>query len=190
MPNSLHPILVSLWIAGALVWAVGALTAKRARRREPPAARMMHLAIAILAYGMVFRASFRPGPLNAFFIAPAPAVEWTGLALTAAGLGIAIFARVVLGRNWSGTVTVKQDHQLILRGPYAVVRHPIYSGLALALLGTAIFYARVGGLLGTALAVFGWRLKSYTEEAFMEREFGAEYAVYKRRVKALIPLVW
>lgn len=143
-----------------------------------------------LAYSLVFKTQFRPGPLDSFFIAPTRAVEWAGLGLTAAGLGIAVLARVTLGRNWSGTVAVKVDHQLIRGGPYAVVRHPIYSGLALAPLGTAVFYTRVGCLLGVALAVIGWRLKSPTEEAFMEREFGAEYAAYKRRVKAPIPLVW
>jgi protein-S-isoprenylcysteine O-methyltransferase len=138
----------------------------------------------------VFKTSLRPGPLNAFFIAPTPVTEWVGFGLTVAGVGIAVLSRVFLGRNWSGTVTVKVDHQLIRRGPYAMVRHPIYSGLALALLGTAVYYARVGCFGGVALAVFGWRLKSFTEEAFMERQFGAEYTEYKRQVKALIPLVW
>lgn len=183
-------LIVWLWIALAVVWAAWASGAKRTTRREPAAASVLHLAILMLSLGLVFKTSFRPGPLNAFFIAPTPFVEWAGLALTAAGIGIAVFARAFLGRNWSGTVTVKADHRLVRRGPYAVVRHPIYSGLTLALLGTALFYARVGALLGVALAVFGWRLKSYTEEAFMEREFGAEYAEYKRRVRALIPMVW
>jgi protein-S-isoprenylcysteine O-methyltransferase Ste14 len=71
-----------------------------------------------------------------------------------------------------------------------VVRHPIYSGFALALLGAAIVYNRVGALLGVAVALLGWRLKSRIEEAFMEQEFRAEYALYQRRVKALIPWVW
>ena len=75
-------------------------------------------------------------------------------------------------------MTVKQDHRLIRRGPYAIVRHPIYSGFLLGLLGTAL-----------ALASIGWRMKSRREEAFMTAEFGAEYTRYQREVKALIPFV-
>jgi protein-S-isoprenylcysteine O-methyltransferase Ste14 len=190
VPLNLEPVVSALWISLGVFWTAGALGAKPARLHEPPVASVLHLAVLVLSFGLVFKRSFRPGPLNAFFLAPTPASQWTGLALTAAGIGIAVLARVILGRNWSGTVTVKRDHQLIRRGPYAVVRHPIYSGLALALFGTAVFHARVGSLAGFALALLNWRLKSLAEEAFMEREFGADYAEYKRRVKALIPLVW
>lgn len=185
-----HQLILSLWIVVGILWAVGALTTKQTVRRAPVATFILHVAIMALSFGLVFSPAFRPGVLNLFFLTPSPAVEWTGFAVTVAGIALAVFARVILGRNWSGTVTVKKDHQLIRRGPYAVVRHPIYSGLTLALLGTAVCDARMGELLGAALALFGWRLKSLTEEAFMEREFGAEYTEYKRRVKALIPLLW
>ena len=185
-----HTLIVWLWLAFGIVWTAAALSTKQTRRRETAVASVLHLAILMLALGLVFEAPLRPGLLNAFFIARTPVVEWIGVGLTAAGLGVAVFARAMLGRNWSGTVTVKEGHQLIRRGPYALVRHPIYSGLALAMLGTAIFYARVGALGGFALALFAWRIKSRAEETFMEQEFGAEYAEYKRRVKALIPWVW
>lgn len=75
-------------------------------------------------------------------------------------------------------------------GPYAVVRHPIYAGLTLALLGTAVAFGEVRGLVAVALAVIGWRLKFRLEEAFMTEQFGSEYLGYKRRVKGLIPFVW
>ncbi len=88
-------------------------------------------------------------------------------------------------------MTLKQDHELVRSGPYGVVRHPIYSGFLLALLGTIIAgHGNVGGFLGLALAAFALRLKSFTEESFMEDRFGTQYTVYKRDVKALIPFVW
>jgi protein-S-isoprenylcysteine O-methyltransferase Ste14 len=183
-------IITSLWILTGIVWAVGALTTKRTRRHESVASRILHISIMAVAFALVFKPAFRPGPLDMLFIVPTPAVEWTGVALTAAGIGLTIFARLTLGRNWSGTVTVKEDHELIRGGPYAVVRHPIYSGLALALLGSSISSARLGALLGVVVGLAGLRLKSRIEENFMEQEFGEQYTDYKCRVKALIPLVW
>jgi protein-S-isoprenylcysteine O-methyltransferase Ste14 len=90
---------------------------------------------------------------------------------------------------WSAVVTIKRDHRIIRRGPYAVVRHPIYSAGLLALLGTAIAFGAVRGLIGFALVFIGWWLKSRLEETFLERQFGADYAQYKREVKGLIPFV-
>ena len=103
---------------------------------------------------------------------------------------IAIWARFVLGRNWSGTVTVKQDHELVRSGPYALVRHPIYSGLLLAFLGTAVARGDLAALLGVALAAATLHFKTATEESFMTEQFGAGYMEYKREVKSLIPFVW
>jgi protein-S-isoprenylcysteine O-methyltransferase Ste14 len=111
------------------------------------------------------------------------------LALTLAGAGFAIWARAYLGRNWSAIVTIKEDHRMVRSGPYALVRHPIYSGFLLALLGSALALGEVRGLVAVALAFLAWWFKSRLEEQFMEQRFGAEYAVYKRRVKALIPFV-
>jgi protein-S-isoprenylcysteine O-methyltransferase len=190
MWNEPDRIITSLWILAGIVWAVGALTTKQTRRNEAVVWRILHLAIMVLAFGLVFGESFRPGPLNAVFLPATPAVQWTGFGITVAGIGVAVLARIMLGRNWSGMVTVKEDHELIRNGPYALVRHPIYSGLLLALLGTAVFYARVGALLGVAVAALGWRLKSRIEESFMEQEFGPEYAEYKQHARALIPWVW
>ncbi len=95
-----------------------------------------------------------------------------------------------MGRNWSGTVTVKQDHKLIRTGPYAVARHPIYAGLGLAILGTAIAIGEVRGLAATVAALIGMALKSRLEEEFMTEQFGAEYVQYKKDVKAMIPFIW
>jgi protein-S-isoprenylcysteine O-methyltransferase Ste14 len=115
---------------------------------------------------------------------------WTGVLLTFAGLGFAIWARLVLGGNWSATVTVKRDHKLICRGPYAIVRHPIYSGLLLAALGSAITFGEAGCFLAAPLLALAWHFKVRLEEEFMRGRFGAEYVSYCSRVKGLVPYVW
>jgi protein-S-isoprenylcysteine O-methyltransferase Ste14 len=117
-----------------------------------------------------------------------PAVRGViGLGLTLTGIAFTIWARVTLGRNWSGIVEVKQNHELVRRGPYIIVRHPIYSGALLAMLGTAIAFGEWRGYLGFAIALFTWKAKSLTEERFMGQQFGEAYARYKAEVKALIP---
>jgi protein-S-isoprenylcysteine O-methyltransferase Ste14 len=110
-----------------------------------------------------------------------------GLSVTMTGVAFSIRARLTLGRNWSGTVQVKENHELVRRGPYRIVRHPIYSGLLLAMLGTAIAFGGWLGYLGFAVVLFAWKQKSLTEERFMSEQFGDDYACYKAKVKALIP---
>lgn len=106
------------------------------------------------------------------------------------GVAFAIWARVFLGGNWSSAVTIKADHELVRNGPYALVRHPIYSGTLLALLGTSIVFHAMRGLLAFGVAFLALRIKSRREEVFMMQEFGAEYVGYMKTVKALIPFVW
>ena len=116
-------------------------------------------------------------------------IWWTGFAVTVAGAAFAIWARLLLGANWSATVTVKQNHELKRTGPYAIVRHPIYSGFLLAMLGTAIAYGEIRGLIALLIALIAWRVKSLIEERFMMDQFGEQYVQYKREVRALIPFV-
>ncbi len=124
------------------------------------------------------------------FVPQSSAAGYTELILTAVGAAFAIWARLYLGRNWSGTMTIKQDHKLIRSGPYAVVRHPIYAGLGLATLGTAIAIGEIRALAATGLVLVGLRLKSRLEETFMTQQFGAEYARYKKDVRGMIPFLW
>jgi protein-S-isoprenylcysteine O-methyltransferase Ste14 len=115
---------------------------------------------------------------------------WSLVAITIGGCAFAVWARATLGSNWSSIVTVKQDHELILRGPYSVVRHPIYSGLLLALTGTAIAVGEIRAFIGLGLAIIGFLLKSTAEEKFMCEEFSTEYTRYRQRVRRLIPFVF
>ena len=114
-------------------------------------------------------------------------IENLGIAVTAAGLLFAIWARFHLGRNWSGQVTVKVGHELIRSGPYRWVRHPIYSGMILALIGTAINKGQLGGFVAVVLLWIGFTLKSRKEERFMATTFGQKYEQYSQSTGAIVP---
>ena len=100
-----------------------------------------------------------------------------------------MWARHCLGRNWSRSVTIKEDHELIVSGPYTLVRHPIYTGLLTGSLGTAIAMTEVRGLVALALIFLALWGKLRMEERWMREEFGASYKAYSGRVAALIPFV-
>jgi protein-S-isoprenylcysteine O-methyltransferase Ste14 len=106
-----------------------------------------------------------------------------------AGIAITVWARITLGQNWSAEVTFKQDHELIRSGPYALARHPIYTGLLLMALGTALDYGRATGfaVFVAVCASLWWKLR--LEERIMSRHFSSEYSDYKKHVRAIIPFV-
>ena len=114
---------------------------------------------------------------------------WSGAAITAGGMLFSVWARRYLGKNWSQAVTLKEGHELITSGPYALVRHPIYTGLLLAFVGCAVARGEWRGLLAVAL-VFGalWR-KLRLEETWMRVQFGESYEAYSRQVAALVPYI-
>jgi protein-S-isoprenylcysteine O-methyltransferase Ste14 len=169
---------------------VASLTTKRTARRVPRGAMMLHMLVLVLAFALIFGQYFRVGLLRTRFVPADEWIGWVGCTAAMAGFAFALWARFLLGRNWSGMVTVKEGHTLVRRGPYRLVRHPIYTGLSLALLGSAVIFGELRCLMGTVLAFFEWKRKSLMEERFMIEEFGREYVEYRHEVKALIPFVW
>jgi protein-S-isoprenylcysteine O-methyltransferase Ste14 len=114
-----------------------------------------------------------------------------GAVLVLAGVGFAIWARLVLGHNWSGLVmTVREGHQLVQTGPYAIVRHPIYTGLFAAILGTALTIGTLASWLAVVAGLAGILLRVAVEERLMAAEFGAVHDAYRARTKKLIPFIW
>lgn len=178
-----------VWIALGIVWFIGAFAVKRTERSETDAHRFSYTALTVAAFLLLAYPRFRPGILASRFVPGNGAMADIGLALTIAGAAFAVWARIYIGSNWSGRVTIKQDHELIRTGPYGIVRHPIYAGLLLAVLGTAIGIGELGGLFAFVLAVAGWRQKWRTEEQFLSEQFGAQYDAYRKQVKGLIPFV-
>jgi protein-S-isoprenylcysteine O-methyltransferase len=179
----------AVWLAVGLVWLVGALGAKRAVRHEQLWSRAAHLAIMATACALLFNHRARLGPLGARLLPARDWIAWLGFGLTVAGCAFAVWARFWLGSNWSGTVTVKEKHELVRRGPYAIVRHPIYTGLLVGVLGTAVVVGEVRGLLALVLAFVGWFTKTETEERFLLEEFAGDYVRYRSKVKRLIPFI-
>ncbi len=174
------------WLAWALVWALAATRTQRTERAEPRLLRLEHSVATAAALGLLFWPSAALGPLSRRWLTSA-AGRRLGAALTAAGLLFAGWARWHIGRYWSGRVTLKEGHRLITTGPYALARHPIYTGFLAAILGTAAAGGRVQGLVGFALAALVYWRKLRREEALMLERFGPEYESYRRRVPALLP---
>jgi protein-S-isoprenylcysteine O-methyltransferase Ste14 len=107
--------------------------------------------------------------------------------MTILGLLFAVWARLALGSNWSGTVTIKANHQLIRRGPYRFIRHPIYTGMLVALLATVVTQRMVSGLLGFAVVTFALYWKALREESFLSQEFGDAFVEHRRHTGMFLP---
>jgi len=177
-----------VWAAWLVYWTVSARGLKPAQRRESPGSRAVHIVPLFVAV-VLLAAPLPAGWLTRSFVQPSLGGALAGAAITALGLALTVWARRILGANWSGTVTVKQDHELILDGPYRHVRHPIYSGLLLAFAGSALAQGQWRGLLALLLAGFGLWRKWRLEERWMRETFGSSYADYAARTWAIIPRI-
>ena len=183
------PLIVCLWIAWGLYWFVAARDVKTTVRHETVASRMAHIGPLLIA-GLLLCAKWLPLPwLYERFLPATAAGYWAGAALLAAGLGFSVWARVLLGRNWSGTVTLKQDHELIRGGPYRWVRHPIYTGLLVGFSGTALALGEWRGVLALVIVFVALWRKLRMEERWLGEVFGPQYARYRDEVRALIPFL-
>lgn len=179
-----------LWLGWIAIWLLWAIRTKPAQRRESVSSRLSYT-IAVVAGGFAMFADEVQAPWMNRVILPRDLwIAWLGIAITAAGLLFATWARVHLGGNWSGAVTVKFDHQLIRTGPYRFVRHPIYTGLVLAMLGTALDRRQVRGFVAAALFYFGFTIKRRIEDGYMRETFGSQYDDYMRSTGALFPRLW
>ncbi|HYS53537.1 MAG TPA: isoprenylcysteine carboxylmethyltransferase family protein [Thermoanaerobaculia bacterium] len=182
-------ILAAIWGAWAVGWMVAAVWSARTVKRESAGSRLLVLVL----FALGFLPIFNPRALSPFLATPlfnAPAVFDAGVVITILGLGFASWARLHLGRQWSGSVTVKADHELIRSGPYAVVRHPIYTGLLAGVAGTALARATIGAFCGVVLIGVGCLIKIRVEERMMTEQFGDAYRDYRRDVRTLIPFLW
>lgn len=172
-----------------LFWFVTGFFTTRAIKRQSWWGRALSITLGAVPFCLLFTDELRYGPLAWQFVPRAPSVLVAGVALTYSGIALAIWARAILGRNWSGTVTIKEGHRLIRTGPYSVVRHPIYSGLLLAALGTSLVVGEMRGLVAVAMAFTIWIVKSRTEERFLTEQFGWEYKEYRKQTRALVPFI-
>lgn len=189
--NLLYDFLFpAMWFSYAAYWRAKSADVAGSVRTEPASSRMARLASMICAIALLWLPRTYVPFLDGRFLPSGLWCFWSGAAVTAAGLLFSVWARHHLGRNWSQAVTVKQDHQLITSGPYALVRHPIYTGLLVAFLGSAIARGEWRGLLAVALVFVALSAKLRLEERWMRAQFGEAYESYSRRVAALVPYLY
>ena len=182
-------IIPALWLAWLLYWWLSARNVKPTRWREPLKSQLLHRVPVILAFLLIAAPRWVPSVLARRFLPDGAFFPVLGTVLLAAGLGFSVWARRHLGRNWSAQVVVKEDHALVRTGPYKYVRHPIYTGILLALLGMAVAIGEWRGVVGLLLALVAFARKSGEEEKRMRETF-PEYSEYERETRALVPFVY
>ncbi len=179
----------AIWAAFLLYWQVKSGNIKQTQRLEPATSRIVRSVTFLLAIALLMLPRI---PIPWLYWQFLPRGQWAffaGAALTSAGLLFAVWARGYLGSNWSRSVTIKQDHELIVSGPYALVRHPIYTGLIAGFLGSAIAEAQFRGLIAFVLVSAALWAKLRMEEKWIREQFGAAYDTYAQRVAALVPFI-
>jgi len=179
-------ILAALWIAFYLYWLISAISTKKSVRSNRPyaAVRIGFIIILVaLLYGVRgFRRFVTIG-------ATGPIFNIAGLVICALGISLAIWARVCIGRNWGTPMSFKENPELVTSGPYRFIRHPIYSGILLALLGSALVCGIVWFILFLFFGTY-FVLASRGEESLMTRQFPDQYPEYMKRTRALVPFVY
>jgi len=176
-----------IWTAWWLVWIAWAFQSKKTQQRESIASRVTYTFIAWLAMYLLLSARGLGSWLR---MDVSPYRAWMGslgIAITALGFALTLWARYTLGANWSGIVTIKVDHELVRTGPYRYVRHPIYTRIIIALVGTALARDQWRGILAILLLWLAFTIKRLKEEQFMRQTFGDQYTAYSRTTGAIFP---
>ena len=186
--NWANDLIIVAWAAFFLYWLISARGVKKIVRQTNPWWRIgIPLLFALAA--VFFLRQTHISDISDNFISHSAARDAIGIVFCVAGIAFAIWARRHLGRNWSSTPSVQEGHELVTSGPYRYVRHPIYTGILIAVLGSALVSGLVWMLYFVAIcAMFIWRVG--VEEKFMTETFPDQYPEYQKRTKALIPFVW
>lgn len=179
----------AMWIAYMLYWRAMAEDVKVNERIEPAGSRLGRAALMFSGVLLLVMPRLPLPWLNQRFLPWGLWTFWCGAVITAGGLLFSVWGRRHLGRNWSRSVTVKQDHELITSGPYALVRHPIYTGLLTGFAGSALARGQWGGVVAVVLIFIALWRKLTLEETWMRAQFGSAYESYCRRSKALVPFL-
>jgi protein-S-isoprenylcysteine O-methyltransferase Ste14 len=178
------PVILGVWAVFWIYWLLSAIAAKPGQggawRRGAP------VRIVLLVAWVVFVrvAGFKPHGVSS-----SPWLTGVGLALFVVGLALAVWARLYIGRNWGTPMSQKDDPELVTTGPYSVIRHPIYTGILLAMIGTALA-ASLWGLIVVAVLGGFFTYSAFTEERNMAATFPDTYPAYKASTKMLIPFVF
>ena len=177
-------VAAAAWIAFSVYWGVASKNSAEAKRSESFESRRVH--VLLMTSGQLLLFAAIPGLWHGFL----PASAWwvpAGLAILAASIALAVWARRHLGSNWSGRIEIKTDHELVRTGPYRKLRHPIYTAMLGMCVGTALIDGHVHALVGLALVVVAYWRKVHMEEANLREAFGVRYNDYRRATWGCIP---
>lgn len=184
---AVHFITVCWW-SFVLVWLVSALSVKPAAERQSWAGRLATFAFLTLVF-MLLLGKVSLWSLNTRIWPSGQALRILACIITFVGLAVSVWSRLTLGPNWSATVTYREDHELIQRGPYRFVRHPMYTGFLLMVAGTAVNLGDASSLAALTISCLGTCWKLNREETLLSKHFPDAYQRYKSHTKALIPFV-
>ena len=182
-----HLLVEVPWIVFVLYWIVSAIRTRDTLQTESFASRYAILLIEVAGFVLLFRHSAGIGFLGNRFMHRTLASAIVGSILTWMGIGLAIWARYHLAEYWSARITIKEDHQLIRTGPYARLRHPIYSGIVLAAIGSAVVIDQWRCVLGVCLVLIGYCIKARKEETMLTQQFGDAFREHQKHAGFLIP---
>jgi len=177
------------WVVFIVYWFMSAIKLKAVKKREPGAERLVYVFCMFTMYMLMFNDLLGVGWLGRRYEPESARIGAIGVALSFAGIALAIWARWHLGQNWSATVTLKEGHELIRSGPYGRIRHPIYTGMLLALVGTAVALGQYRGLLSLGIAFGTLFAKARKEERFLVGEFGDRFREHVARTGMFLPKV-
>jgi protein-S-isoprenylcysteine O-methyltransferase Ste14 len=183
-------VVIACWLIYLFTWLISSFFVKRSVTKMGPGWIIWRLLI--VAILVLFIRYDKTGTLAflEFLFKPLFTLIIPGTVLTVLGLLGALWARIYLGRNWSGYVTYKEDQDLVTSGPYRFIRHPIYTSLALMILGTDLCYGSLFISIVFVGAAITFILRTKKEEEIMIRLFGQKYIDYMKRTKALIPWIY
>jgi protein-S-isoprenylcysteine O-methyltransferase Ste14 len=184
-------IIQALWLGWMIYWFISAFHNKRTIYRQRMWPRLLFLVVLIAIFYIIGYILGNSEMLHTVFFRITLFTQIFGIALCAAGLAMAVWARVFLGKNWSSTPTIKENHELIQGGPYVIVRHPIYCGIIIAFLGMILAITPTPvGLIDLGVLIVALFIKSRTEEKLMIQQFPEQYPEYKNRVRGgLLPFI-
>jgi protein-S-isoprenylcysteine O-methyltransferase Ste14 len=179
-----------LYLLLAAVWLGSLPFVKRTVHEQSMSSSLQQTVVFGVGLYLLFGSPSTPDWFNQPVFTVTLPIALAGLGIAICGVGLSIWARLTLGENWSNFPTIKQDHALIVSGPYRAVRHPIYAGLLFALLGSALQHGLVRSFLAVLTCVVGLYLKVSVEEEFMVQRFGEAYLRYRRNVSTLVPFLF
>ena len=180
-------VLKWMWVALGAYWLISARATKKIEVGESPWLRILRMGILSVTFVLLLSPWLRVGWLGRRFVPETAINRGVGLTLAAAGLALCIWARRVLGQYWSDKVALKVGHQLIRQGPYARLRHPIYSGVLIAIAGTALAIGEWRGLVALAAMTINYFVKAKREDRILASRFGESFAEYRQHAGFLLP---